>query len=381
MYKLLFINFIVMMAFNMAHPVTPELLILKESPAYLNGMLFAAMSVGIFVSSPKIGKHCDQHGVKKLLFIGPIGYGVCQLFFGFLTSSILLLIFRFFSGIFASCFVVAVTSSINHASDETNKTRNFGYILFVNGLSGIFGQMIGGAIGTSGGVFLFIPIALQLVIGTFGGLLVFIWIPNAKTSHNTIKTKSSLSASLKLGWEKKIIDILLVMSFMSISINLYTTNIGLYVTEKFNFDTMQVGVVNSYSSFIMMSMNLFAIKFLERYISHIKIVRNGSILALIAMVIAVFGGINQVIIPIGLFLIGTALFRPIIQRLVVHGNEKNAGELVGVAGSFNALGMILGSMLSGTLYAINTEYPFYAIVFFLAIAVTIILIRGHKYEF
>ena len=86
MRKILFLNFITMLSFNLVHPVTPAILLYKDSPSYLNGFLFAAMSLSLFLFSPYFGKLSDKKGTKLLLIIGPLGYGFFQLFFGLFTN-------------------------------------------------------------------------------------------------------------------------------------------------------------------------------------------------------------------------------------------------------------------------------------------------------
>ena len=64
MKKILFINFITMATFNMAHPVTPSLINALSMPTYLFGVLYSTMSIAHFVMSPIWGSMSDQKGEK-----------------------------------------------------------------------------------------------------------------------------------------------------------------------------------------------------------------------------------------------------------------------------------------------------------------------------
>ena len=76
MKKILFINFITMATFNMAHPVTPSLINALSMPTYMFGVLYSTMSIAHFVMSPIWGSMSDQKGRKRFLVIGVIGYGL-----------------------------------------------------------------------------------------------------------------------------------------------------------------------------------------------------------------------------------------------------------------------------------------------------------------
>ena len=73
MKKILFINFITMATFNMAHPVTPSLINALSMPTYMFGVLYSTMSIAHFVMSPIWGAMSDQKGRKRFLVIGVIG--------------------------------------------------------------------------------------------------------------------------------------------------------------------------------------------------------------------------------------------------------------------------------------------------------------------
>ena len=82
----------------------------------------------------------------------------------------------------------------------------------------------------------------------------------------------------------------MIMTIISLAVNLYTANIGLYVMEAFNYDTIHVALVNSLFSVSVMFMNLFAIKWLEKRYMISNIIKVQYIISLIAILFAVFTG-------------------------------------------------------------------------------------------
>ena len=125
MKKILFINFITMAAFNMAHPVTPSLINALSMPTYMFGVLYSTMSIAHFVMSPIWGAMSDQKGRKRFLVIGAIGYGFSQLGFGFIGSTPLILLFRITGGAMSVAFI---TTCIAYVSDIFSR-KNIYYFM------------------------------------------------------------------------------------------------------------------------------------------------------------------------------------------------------------------------------------------------------------
>ncbi len=220
MKKILFLNLVVMSTFNLAHPVTPQMLLDKGAPLYLNGILYALMSLSMFLFSPYWGQRVDRRGTKTFLMFGPFFYGIMQLVFGFGPTSLIMGIGRFVAGVFSAAWIVALLQHVNLISTPENKVKNFGYIMVTNGLGGVLGQLIAGQIGTMGPNATYYPFILQCVMGIVVMVLVFITI-ETKQNEVDIKQgeKANLVSSFKLVHREKLTAILLVMLSLAIANN------------------------------------------------------------------------------------------------------------------------------------------------------------------
>lgn len=366
MKKVLFLNFIVMSTFNLAHPVTPQMLIDKGAPLYLNGILYALMSLSMFLFSPFWGQKIDQYGTKKFMMFAPFCYGVMQLVFGFGPSSLLMGIGRFVSGVFSAAWIVALLQHVNLISTPEAKGKHFGYIMVTNGLGGVVGQMFAGKIGAINEQAIYYPFILQFI---FGVLITFIVLFTVKSQHNENFSKSmqkqNLLSSYRFIREVKIMPILIVMLTLAIANNLYTSHIGFFLAEEFNYGSIGVSLVNSYSNLIIMLANLFLISIVKRKIGVLRGIEFEFIFALIAFSSIFFLPLNVAMVLIGIFIAAVAIYRPLVQDYILQSHNQRSGEVMGIINSTNSLGMIVGSLTSGFLFNYGSYYPFYAIIFVL----------------
>ncbi len=379
MIKILILNFVVMVSFNFAHPVTPDMLIDKGAPLYLNGILYALMSLSMFLFSPFWGQKVDEFGTKKFLVIGPLFYGLMQLILGFANTAIFMGLGRFLAGVFSAAWIVALLQYVNIISTKEKKAKNFGYIMVTNGLAGVVGQLIAGQIGAKGGIYIYVPFVLQFIFGIVISIIVMFTIKNQmQVQKQSVKIKRNLHSSISLIRTSNISAIIIVMLTLAIASNLYTSHIGYYVAEIYNFKSIGVSLINSYSNFITMLANLLLIGFIKNKFGILKGIKMEFIVGLISFSTIFLMPIHFAILFIGFFIAAVAIYRPLVQDYVISKNKENGGELMGVINSVNSLGMIIGSLTSGFLFNYGTNLPFYAVVIVLLIGFLVFKLKLEK---
>ncbi len=376
MRKILVLNFIVMSMFNLAHPVTPEMLIDKGAPLYLNGILYALMSLSMFLFSPYWGLKTDNYGTKRFLMIGPLCYGFMQLIFGFGPTSLVMGIGRFLAGVFSAAWIVALLQHVNLISTPENKVKNFGYIMVTNGLGGVVGQMLAGQIGQISDKAIYYPFVLQFILGIVVMIIVYFTIENKYNEYQVkTKEKANILASIKFVRKENLVAILSVMLTIAIANNLYTSHIGFFIAEEFNYGSVGVSLVNSYSNLIIMFANLFLIGLIKNKFGVLKGIELEFIFGIIAFSSIFVLPMNLSLIFIGIFIAAVAIYRPLVQDYVLQTHNHRSGEIMGIINSTNSLGMILGSLTSGFLYEFGTYLPFYAVIIVLLIGYLIFIFK------
>lgn len=374
MKKILIFNFLMMTLFNFAHPVTPQMMILKGSPDYLFGLFFFAMSAGTFWFSPKWGNKIDKIGTRKILTICPIIYGMGQLMFAYFSNPILMLTGRFISGVFASGWIVGVTAYINLKSKPEEKIKNFSYQLVATSFGGVVGQMLSGKIGSYNVYYSFaVQFISLLILSVFVYMLVEDLFPEAK-----VQVKASFMRAVKS--LKQHGYLLLMMSMICFAtINNISRGMPSYFgSDIANFTTTQVGNMNAYVNALGMISNLLIIRYMEAKFDFFHsyliqgittVVGSGLILYAVVTIDTNPHFTFYFMLALSLVTLGSSMYRPYVQKEIVNSGKFDQGEILGVINSFNAIGMLLSSGSMTLLYPISPILPFIAMFVFALLTV------------
>ncbi|MGL5346027.1 MAG: MFS transporter [Peptostreptococcaceae bacterium] len=357
--KILFINFITMTTFNMAHPVTPTLINTIGLPTFMFGVLYSTMAVAQFVMSPIWGRISDEKGRKKVLIIGVLGYGISQLGFGLAQSASLILLFRILGGAMS---VGYMTASIAYVSDVTSKEDRIKYMSYYTATMSIAsscGALLGGAIGGFGYQYAFITQSIFSILVCISMHLLLdetiekkpgkikIYLEHLKPGKKTIDLKSIIGIMM------------IVMTLATIATTAYNSTINYYVESVLNMPTIVNGIVMAVAGIIALLMNLFVNPYLGKKFKENKTIVVVLAIAGVSIIIASISS-NMIIalVFLAIFIGSSALVTPLQQSIVSKLAKDNYGEAMGIQGSFKAIGMVTGSLLSGFIFDYGNKLPF-----------------------
>ncbi len=377
---ILILNFLMLTFFNFAHPVTPTMMQAKDLPDALFGLLFMMMSLGTFIFSPIWGNKIDMTGTKKIMIIAPLGYFIGQIIFAYAYSPILMLLARLLAGIFASAWIVGTTAYINLVSEDDQKIKNFGYQMVAAYLGGIVGQMLSGYIGSNVYMYSFYVQFVGLLLVC---LLAFLFLKDLYPQKK-VENKTTLVKSIKLISYNKFTYIMLSMIMLSMVSNTFMSTIAYFGADVLNFGTIEVGRLNSYISLLGLISNLFLIKLLSNRFSFYTSFSGQIIVALLSGISIVFilstdsFNIILFILTITFISLASSMYRPFVQSFMVNSNKFNPGEVLGVITSFNAIGMVGGSLTFSLFYSFNEVMPFIMLLIYAALSLVFLYIGKLK---
>lgn len=368
MKKILIINFLVIIINNFIHPISPELLMQKHAPLLLNGFLYATMSLASFIFSPLWGKKMQQIGIKKFLMLGPLGYSIVQWGFYYFTNPLLLALSRFLAGMFASMFIVGVSSYVSIIAPKNKRTYYLGMITSTTALGAIVGQLISGSIASYS---LMLPFIVLTTAAVAIVIIISLIIPDIKKEKEKQVTKNyhALIVKLKNQGNIKWLIIFIIITFCA---NIYNSNIGFFAKTYYDLTPQQVAYVNMIGNIVMLFMNVLVLKTIEDKFSF-------KVSIFVMLVCGIIGGLgilnclNSPILIIFLIfsVLSFAIYRPIMQNYFLQHNTEDATLVSGLLNSINSLGMILGGVVSGISYSI---YPQLVFIIFLILQVGGIII-------
>lgn len=123
------------------YPLTFRLILL--------GLLIASFPLGQFIAGPLIGHFADQRGRKLALTLALIGEGIGFTLTGLsieMMSYTFLLISRFITGFFAGNLTLCLTAIADMTPDTKGRSKNFGIVSSVVGISFVVAIVIGGTL-------------------------------------------------------------------------------------------------------------------------------------------------------------------------------------------------------------------------------------------
>lgn len=361
-YILLITNMFVLTFFNFVHAVTPEIIQINNLSNSSSGFLYSAMSIGMVIGSSFWAMKSQKIGLKKVMIIGVIGYGVCLQVYAFSGNLPIMFISRVLSGICASAWIVTSFQYLNKISSSNKKAINFSYLLVTNALGAVIGQQSSAYLSIKYNIY--IPFIIHLI----GLIIVAIFIQKLFEKIDVdIKNKKKIKFKNVLNLKATLL--LLVSLFLSIALTSYMSEVGYYVYDILGGTNQMVASVNNYNSVITIVVNLFLIQFMHKYFSK----KQSIYLIICTSMIGVFLIKSLVLGGITIFLFGIAAYRPTIQKLIIDNFPNKNNEILGIENSFNSIGMALGGFLSGMIYNINPNLVIIFIFTILIIAICLFI--------
>jgi len=356
--KILIFNFLTMATFNFAHPVTPTLINVLGLPTYTFGIFYSTMAIAQFVMSPIWGSMSDYKGRKKILIIGLIGYGISQLGFGYSANEIVIILFRILAGGLSVAYITVSTAYISDVSSTEKRKKYLSYNTAATSIGGSLGAFAGGLIGVNNYKYAFFA---QFICSILLAILVSVFI------KETIKEKKDNYKMYfgHLNLRKSYIDLkssigtmMIVMTLITITVTSYSSTINYFLEDVANVSTTVNGIVMAVAGIIALFMNVVINPLLSKYFMEGKILVISLLIAGISIILfTVFDG-YLVLIFLVIFIASSALVTPIQQSIVSKMSKDNYGEVMGVQGSFKALGMVTGSLISGFIFDYGNKLPF-----------------------
>lgn len=369
------ISFLHFLSANLAHPITPTLILGLNLPGYMFGAAFAAMAFTNFLFSPFWGKMREFASAKKLLLIGSIGYGIGQYFFGIAETEITILTARSLSGFFVGAIHVSSLIYITEMSGSEETGVNLAKFTIYQALGGAAGFLIGGSIGIYS---LYYTFLVQAIVIILCGLLYYFLLAD--------NTPKSAFSDKKISFQEinPIQSFLDSKSFMTPSFALLFAVVGLSYIGSVAFD-------QSFNYFLKAQLELssFYNGLFKALIGIITLITNSTIciwiikkydikkataylLGCCTLAISLLFSISSLWILMLfclLYFSFHSIFNPLLQDSIAgQSGAQNRNRVMGFYNAIRSLGMIIGALLSGFIYDYNVKLPFLlaAICFLLA---------------
>ncbi|MCD1295603.1 MFS transporter permease [Methanocella sp. CWC-04] len=372
---LLFSMFIFTLGFGIIIPVMPYYSKNLGATAFDLGLLMASYSLMQFLFAPSWGKLSDRIGRKPVLALGLLGFGVSFVIFGVSDSLWMLLAARIFGGMMSAGIYPSSLAIIADVTGPKDRGKAMGWMGAASGLGMIFGPAISGVISVWG---------LSAPFFAAGGLAIltmaisYAILPESgkKMSSENMNKKISLVSPLKTA-----VGIFFILTLtISLVMACFQGTIAYFSMDRFNLsdDVSYIPLMNGPDQGVNVSgpavmaiictvMGIFGVicqgflvnKAIDR-LGEEKTVMIGFIISTISLVMTVTTfGLISLLAYSSLFSIGSGLVMPCLNSIISGRTDQNRqGAIMGVLGSYNSLGRIIGPPVGGFIYDINMILPY-----------------------
>ncbi|MGG5577584.1 TCR/Tet family MFS transporter [Myroides sp. C15-4] len=329
--------------FGLIFPVLPELLekVLDadvSTAAKYGGILTLAYALMQFIFAPILGILSDRYGRRKVVLLSLFGFSIDCFIMALASSYWLLFISRLLAGITGATFAVT-SASITDSTDESSRTKYFGYLNAAFHIGFILGPLLGGLLGEYDHTY---PFYFAGILGLCNVAYGYFYFP--ETHKTKVKTPIRLSSfsplqSLKSIRRFKQITVLFVVFFLlSAASHSMESTWSFFTLLQFEWSKQQVGLSLTLIGIIGFLVQAYVLQYLSKRLTDHKLIYLGVIVSFIGLVLLSFCTTTvQLWIGITLYLLGSVQQTGFQSMLSKSVDSQHQGELQGVLGSLNGL--------------------------------------------
>ncbi len=325
------------------------------------GFFLMAFPLGQFFGAPVLGEYADRHGRKKALvlsvFFTLVGLGLSA--WSMQTGQLwLLFVARLVTGVFAGNTSICLACVTDLSSDEKTKTKRFGYLSVLAGLSFVFGAFVGGFLSDpdvhpwfSPNVPLWLATALTVCNYAF---VLFAFRETAEidahVKFNFLEGFSNIYKALKTEKIKRIYAIYFLFLFAWTLLFQFTP---VLVVEKFGFSSLEIGILAIFMGICWAIGSGYLNKLLIKRFVDLRILEF-CLLAFMVLcgLIILPGRFWGMAIVLGLCVIIGGLGWPLCTGVISNlAPRQIQGKILGMSQSVQSLAMALAPVAGGLAYS------------------------------
>lgn len=369
---LFLVLFVVSVGFGLVIPILPLLAREFGASAFLLGLMTASYAVVQFLFAPVWGQISDRVGRKKVLMIGIAGLAFSFLFMGFSTSYWTLFISRVLGGFLSSATLPAAQAMAAELSGSSNRAKAMGLMGAAFGTGFIFGPLIGGVLTPFGFKVPFITGGIMSLLT----VLLSAWVlkePPRKTAPDDAGRQDAAPSSTLAGLRQALAGsgrpYYLLAFIIMFAQSSQMTSLAYILTDRFGSDSSMIGVVFAITGAVGAALQGAAIGPIIDRLGERTTMLAGLALGALAYLGIVFSpSLVLAVTSIVLTAVSMAMTRPPATSILSKVTELPQGITMGLQGSFDSLGRVIGPLWAGFAYDLNQSLPFLTAAIALTVA-------------
>jgi DHA1 family multidrug resistance protein-like MFS transporter len=368
---------VVMLGYAMVLPIMPFYIENLGAGGKELGWLMATYALMQLIFAPIWGVLSDRYGRKSILSVGILGYAVSMLMFGLSTTFWMLFVARSLSGVLSSATMPTAMAYIGDNAPRAERGQGMGELGAAMGIGVIFGPLLAGLLSTH---WLALPFFVGSALALAAFLLVILLLPEARALP-----AEGREARPAFPWQTyfRVLAgpagvLLLLVFIMSFGMTNFQGMLGLYVVDRFAFNTKQVGAIWMLMGAVLIVGQGALVGPLIRRLGELRLIQ-------IALAIGGLGflGVALAKDQIGVwaaltvFILAISLIGPPLNSFISGVAGEHQGAIMGLNGASTSLGKALGPLWGGYIYDLDITYPFFSGAATLVIGLLVSLFAFH----
>ncbi|MBE5775473.1 MAG: MFS transporter [Clostridiales bacterium] len=369
-------------AANLAHPVTPTIIVDLKLNNYMFGLAMAAQMTFNFLFSPFWGKMVDRISSRAVLAIGNLGYALGQVFFALARTEAQLLLARMFAGAFCGgCFVAYLTYTVNMSTGES-RGKNLAINATVMAVSASTGYFAGGMLGE---IHVYYPVWVQVASLVVCAVLSWFVCRDDRrgdaprlSGRMLIRECNPFAAILQCRrfMTKLLAYLFIVYGLLNLGYMAVEQCFNYYLRDQFGLSSGYNGVIKAALAIVSLVANTTLCMWILRrkrpsfyLLGALGICAAAAVAAFACMELVPF--IIACVVVFALYYVSTPLSQNSVAAL---GQGKDSNLVMGSYNAVKSFCSIFGSALAGFIYEIGPNLPFaFGAVAFAAAAVSMLM--------
>ncbi len=370
---------VVMLGYGMIQPIIPFLVTKLGAGGRDLGILASVYAAMQLVCAPLWGTLSDRIGRKPVLLIGVLGYAIAMAIFGLSTRFWMLFVARTFSGVLSSATMPTAMAYLSDNLPEKQRGGAMGQLGAAIGLGVVLGPMLGGLLSTDS---LSLPFFVGSGLALVSLLLVYVLLPESHPPQAVDSVKAE--PFWRRDTLKKVLlspagMLMLLILIISFGMTNFQGIIGLYVLDKFSFDTRQVGAIWMVVGGVMLLAQGLLTGPLTKAMGEVALIRIGLLGGVLGFAAVLWAdGFVPILLASGLFILAVALIGPALNSYLSTFGGEHQGALMGLNTAFASLGRVIGPLWAGFVFDVNMSYPFISggVILLVGLVVSMVGLRG-----
>ncbi len=363
MFTLFVVVFLDLIGFGMIIPVFPfyaeRVGVEPASVIFFLGLY----SLGQLVGAPIWGSLSDRVGRRPVLLATLLANAAASLMLAYSTTGSMLAISRIVAGLAAGNISAAYAYTTDITTDAT-RPKALGLLGSAFGMGFILGPALGGLLAGSNpdddGAFARVAYGAA-VLSLVAFVLTLIRLPESLPPEQR-RTKTTKRTSMMTYFKRPVLRDLLVATVVVVAaVALFQSTLALFTADRLDVGPRTLGWIYGFVGVVSVVVQAGVIGPLTRRFGAQSLTRIGAVLVAIGMgFVPASHSIGFLLVALGVFGVGSALFNPSMSGLVASAAEPHErGSVLGAYQGAASMGRVIGPFAaSGVASASSLAIPF-----------------------